>query len=63
MLYRRNLATVLTAILVASVPHALLAQATGTSKASATPQEPGAVLVELFTSFRLPARRCALTPD
>ena len=50
MLYRLNRATAITAMLLASAPHALLAQATGANKASITQSGPGAVLVELFTS-------------
>ena len=50
MSYRLNRSTAITAIFVASALGALLAQATGISKASVTQAEPGAVLVELFTS-------------
>ncbi len=50
MLYSRNRATAITAIFVVSALCALPAQATGISKTSVTQAEPGAVLVELFTS-------------
>jgi hypothetical protein len=45
-----NRATAITAIFVASALCALLAQATGVRKSPGTDAEPGAVLVELFTS-------------
>jgi hypothetical protein len=50
MLQSPNRATAITAILIASALCALPAQTTKISKASATEAEPGAVLVELFTS-------------
>jgi hypothetical protein len=50
ILYHLNRAIAITAILIASAPCALLAQAARINKASITQPEPGAVLVELFTS-------------
>jgi hypothetical protein len=57
MLYRLNRATAITAIFVACALCALLAQATGISESSVTQAEPGAVLVELFTSEAVPVGR------
>jgi hypothetical protein len=50
MSYRLNRATAITAVFVASALCVLPAETTGISKASVTQAEPGAVLVELFTS-------------